>query len=79
MLCKFGKFIGVSAGEQEEVEVLTREYCGKIAHLYNLSLKSNKGDSSSALRDINAIPNHLGANDHNAATNHEHCPKDSWC
>ena len=40
-----------------------------------------KGDVSSIVDAINAIPLHLGANDNNARKNHKLCPfaENSWC
>ena len=64
-----------------ELKYLSQEMCARITSFYQLAVKQHLGDSDTILKSIKAIPLHLGANEHNATTNHSLCPTgpQSWC
>ena len=64
-----------------EIQYMTQQVSGNIAHLYRLALQHNDGYPIRAKTEIDAIPLHLGANDDKASMNHRYCPirEDSWC
>ena len=67
--------------QSNEIQFMTRQLSGDIAHLYRLALQHNDEYPNRAKTEINPIPLHLGANDDNEFTNHKFCPirEDSWC
>lgn len=70
-----------SPGDSKEVRTLSDPLCAQIASFYRRAIQNNKGDITSMIEAIHAIPHHLGANEENAAIIHRYCPKDidSWC
>ena len=63
------------------IRTISDAVAGQVASYYRIAVKRNVGDIPAIQSAIKAIPLHLGANNENAAENHQHCPQgvDSWC
>ena len=72
---------GESSCNSRKINHLSDALCGQITSYYRMAVIRSKGDVSSIVDAINAIPLHLGANDDNASNNHRLCPlsENSWC